>query len=146
MVRLFTLAEAERLLPEIERLIRAALDAKKEFEQADSALRSLNQRVMLMGGVVIDRQQVLELRASRDRGAEELKRGIEAIQERGAQVKDLDIGLVDFITMYRGQQVCLCWKLGESGISFWHGLEEGFRGRKAIDREFLENHRGEPSN
>ena len=37
----------------------------------------------------------------------------------------------------------LCWKLGEAGIGHWHGLEEGFRGRKAIDRDFLDNHEGD---
>jgi hypothetical protein len=58
-------------------------------------------------------------------------------------VKDLDIGLVDFPTTFNGVEVYLCWKLGEPGIEFWHGVEEGFRGRKPIDREFLENHRGD---
>ena len=49
---------------------------------------------------------------------------------------------IDFLTLYHGREVCLCWKLGEDRIRFWHGMEEGFRGRKAIDEEFLENHAG----
>ena len=65
------------------------------------------------------------------------------IQENGVVVKDLDIGLIDFPTLFRGEEVYLCWKLGETGIRFWHGLDEGFRGRKPIDEEFLANHRGE---
>jgi hypothetical protein len=44
---------------------------------------------------------------------------------------------------YQGRDVCLCWKLGEDAIRFWHGAEEGFRGRKRIDDEFLLNHTGE---
>jgi hypothetical protein len=39
--------------------------------------------------------------------------------------------------------VCLCWKLGEDRIRFWHSTDEGFRGRKEIDQEFLQNHRGD---
>jgi hypothetical protein len=39
--------------------------------------------------------------------------------------------------------VSLCWKLGERGIGHWHSAEEGFRGRKPIDREFLDHHEGD---
>jgi hypothetical protein len=58
-------------------------------------------------------------------------------------VKDLDIGLIDFRCYYHGEEVYLCWKLGEPGIAWWHGLEEGYRGRRPIDEEFLKHHRGE---
>jgi hypothetical protein len=60
-------------------------------------------------------------------------------------VKDLDTGLVDFPTMYRGVEVCLCWKLGEGAIGYWHGVDEGFRGRKPIDQDFRDQHRGDPA-
>ena len=63
------------------------------------------------------------------------------MERSGAQIKDLDIGLIDFLTMYRGREVLLCWKLGEEGIGYWHGTEEGFRGRKPIDDEFREHRR-----
>ena len=58
-------------------------------------------------------------------------------------VKDLDVGLVDFPTFYRGEEVYLCWRMDESDIDHWHGVHEGFAGRKEIDRHFVENHRGE---
>jgi len=67
------------------------------------------------------------------------------VQEIGCLIKDIDVGLVDFPTSLRGVEVYLCWKLGESGISFWHGVDEGFRGRKPIDKDFLDNHQGDPS-
>jgi hypothetical protein len=63
----------------------------------------------------------------------------------GVLVKDLDTGLVDFPTLFRGVEVYLCWKLGENGIEFWHGVEEGFRGRKSIDQDFLDHHEGDRS-
>jgi hypothetical protein len=65
------------------------------------------------------------------------------IEQLGALVKDLDIGLLDFMARYEGRDVCLCWKLGEDAIRYWHGAEEGFRGRKEIDDEFREKHTGE---
>jgi hypothetical protein len=54
------------------------------------------------------------------------------------------MGLIDFPTSYRGDIVCLCWKLGESRIEFWHSEEEGFAGRKPIDQEFREGHSADP--
>ena len=55
------------------------------------------------------------------------------IQETGCVVKDLDEGLVDFPSLIEGEEVYLCWKLGEEHIDFWHGVDEGFAGRKPLD-------------
>jgi hypothetical protein len=143
MPKRFTHAEAQRLLPEVGRLLRDALDAKSEYQEAEKAIQGMSERVMMMGGVAIDREKALTLRSRRDAAAAMLKSAIEAVQDTGCLVKDLDIGLVDFPTMFKGIEVYLCWKLGEPGIEFWHGVDEGFRGRKRIDRDFLENHRGD---
>ncbi len=71
---------------------------------------------------------------------------IERFQDAGCLVKDLEKGLVDFPTLFRGEEVYLCWKLGEESIQFWHGTHEGFAGRKPIDQAFLENHEGDAAN
>jgi hypothetical protein len=146
MTRYFTLQQAERLLPDVERAIREAIGLKTKYQQAETELRSEMQRVTMLGGVDLNRGAFAELRARRAASAERLKETIEEIHEIGCLVKDLDIGLIDFPTLFRGEEVYLCWKLGETGIAFWHGVEEGFRGRKAIDSEFLENHQGELPN
>lgn len=146
MPKRFTLSEAERLLPEIESEIRSAIDLKARYQQAEAEHQAFNQRLMLTGGMVVDRDAILAKRAAKDKTAQELKSSIEAIHGFGCVVKDLDIGLIDFPTTYHGREVYLCWKLGESGISFWHGIDEGFRGRKPVDQEFLENHRGDSPN
>ncbi|MGH9659525.1 MAG: DUF2203 domain-containing protein [Bryobacteraceae bacterium] len=140
MSRRFTLSDAERVLPRVEQAIREAIALKADYEEVEQALGSIAQRVMMLGGVVVDREAVLEQRASRDRLGERLKAAIEGVHELGCLVKDLNTGLVDFPTLYRGREVYLCWKLGERGISFWHGVDEGFAGRKPIDGEFLETH------
>jgi hypothetical protein len=143
MARRFTHAEAQRLLPEVGRLLREALDAKAEFQEAEKSIQELSERVMLMGGVTIDRDRALTARSRRDAANAMLKGAVEAVQEKGCVVKDLDIGLVDFPTLFKGVEVYLCWKLGEPKIEFWHGVDEGFRGRKPIDKDFLQNHRGD---
>ena len=57
---------------------------------------------------------------------------IETIEELGAQVKDLELGLVDFPAEREGETVLLCWRVGEDEIAYWHGLEEGFAGRRPL--------------
>ena len=146
MARRFTLEEAESLLPAIEKSLREAISSKTELEEVETALRSINQRVIMLGGVLVDRSAIYQNRLRRDQSAERLKAAIEKIQETGCLIKDLDVGLVDFPTLFRGEEVYLCWKLGECGISFWHGTQEGFAGRKPIDPEFLEQHRGGAAN
>jgi hypothetical protein len=143
MPRYFTLAEAERMLPEVERLLRDALFQKTEYQAAEEEFNRTTQRIRMAGGSRVSPGPFLALRARRDTSAAALKDSFERLEEMGVLIKDLDIGLIDFLTRYHGREVCLCWKLGEDRIRFWHGMEEGFRGRKEIDQEFLDNHRGD---
>jgi len=145
MPRYFTLAQAQSALPDVERALRDALFHKAEYQTAEAELNRITERVRISGGARVSPSAILALRARRDTSAVALKDAFEKIEAAGAAIKDLDIGLIDFMTLYRGKPVCLCWKLGEERIAYWHGSEEGFRGRKAIDDEFLENHRGDPS-
>jgi hypothetical protein len=140
--RYFTLAECEGLLPQVEIALRDALFHKSEYQKADRELSGNLQRIRSSGGAHIDRGAYLALRARRDASVAALKDALDRVEAIGALVKDLDIGLIDFLCLYRGQEVCLCWKLGEDRIGFWHGVDEGFRGRKAIDEDFLREHRG----
>ena len=146
MSKRFTLAEAESLLPVIEKALREALSVKAEYDRAESSLQATVQKIMFAGGMTIDSYSVGQERSKRDSSAERLKAALETIQERGCLVKDLDVGLVDFPTLFRGEEVYLCWKLGEVAIRFWHGTEEGFAGRKPIAQDFLDNHEGDPLN
>src|SRR6185437_5925796 len=136
MPKRFTLAEAQGLIPLVTRYVREAIQIKGEYEEAEAAIRNMTERVMLMGGVVVDRKRALEARTRRATAAARLRNSTEQIQGLGCVVKDLDIGLVDFPTLFRGKEVYLCWKLGERGSECWHGVDEGFRGRKYIDRDF----------
>jgi hypothetical protein len=144
--RFFTFQQAVELLPQVESAMREALTLKSEYQEAEEAWQGFQRRVMIQGGVLVDRAQMLEQKNRRESSVVHLKETLEKIQQFGCLVKDLDIGLIDFPTLLRGEEVYLCWKLGEPGISFWHGVHEGFRGRKPIDQEFLEHHQGERPN
>jgi hypothetical protein len=146
MPRFFTLAQAELLLPDVERVLREMIALKQEYQESELKIRKATQRIVSLGGSLVDRRQFAADRSRRDSAEAALKDAISRVHEFGCQVKDLDMGLIDFPTRYRGREVLLCWKLGESGIRFWHGLEEGFRGRKPVDDDFLANHRGDDVN
>lgn len=142
MSRLFTLIEAESLLPEIEPALREAMETKPRFHAAETELQAYVHRINMIGGSLVNMQRVSELQSRRQAAANELKTSLQKIQQLGVEVKDLDSGLVDFPTHYRGRLVYLCWKLGEEHIGFWHSVEAGFAGREPIDEEFRANHEG----
>jgi hypothetical protein len=144
--RYFTLRQAEQLLPQVESAIRDAIALKSEYQKTESEIQEFQRRVSMQGGVRVDRAGFLDRQRRRDSTALQLNAAIETIQDYGCLVKDLDIGLLDFPTLLNGQEVYLCWKLGENGIHFWHRVEEGFRGRKPVDQDFLEQHQGDLPN
>ena len=58
---------------------------------------------------------------------------VDKLEELGVVLKDLDLGLLDFPSQRAGEEVLLCWQVGEDAVTTWHGLEEGYAGRKPID-------------
>jgi hypothetical protein len=141
--KFFTLPEAEGRLAEVERLVRSLKTLKQSYEEAEAGLTEISRRIAMTGGMIPPRGQVKILRHQKDANTRGLKTASEKIQAIGCQLKDLETGLVDFPTLYWDREVYLCWKLGESGIGYWRHLEDGVRGRRKIDGEFLKNHRGE---
>ena len=143
MPRFFNLLEAESLLPEVERLLRNLIQAKLDLEASEADLNQMAQRITLLGGSVVAREKVIQIRTRKESATRTLKSIFARIQEIGCQLKDVETGLIDFPTLYRGQEVYLCWKLGEPSITSWHHVADGFAGRRPIDSEFLQNHRGD---
>jgi hypothetical protein len=142
MSHFFTLEEARQCLPDVERVMRSAVQAKNYYDQSEEAFQRLLHHIMMSGGVTVDRVAVETIKSTRHSNGERMKSAVEEIQGMGCLIKDLDTGLVDFPTLFRGEEVYLCWRLGETDISFWHGVHEGFDGRREIDQFFLDNHQG----
>jgi hypothetical protein len=136
----FTLREAQGLVPKISEMLREAMASRAEAAEAERVVRASTERILLMGGVIVDTGAAREAKSRLESAAVRLRDSMERIQELGCVVKDLEIGLIDFPTVYRGEEVFLCWKLGEPEIQFWHGVDEGFAGRKPIDQDFRERH------
>jgi hypothetical protein len=65
--------------------------------------------------------------------ARELQDVVDELTSIGIQLKDADTGLLDFPAVREGEDVLLCWSVGEPAVEWWHGLEDGFAGRQRID-------------
>jgi hypothetical protein len=131
--RTFTLDEAQTLLPVLESLLRTAIDSKKLMEEVDGEMQALSQRIFINGGTHVDVVATARRKAQRAKAEQRAKDALAEIDSIGVQVKDLDIGLLDFPCEVEGEVILLCWKMGESSITHWHGMTEGFAGRKPID-------------
>jgi hypothetical protein len=131
--RTFTLDEAQMLLPILESLLKQAINGKRLIEDVDNEFQETAHRVFLNGGTRLNVVHLARRKAEREKSIRRVKDALAEIDATGVQVKDLDIGLLDFPCKVDGDILLLCWKLGESAITHWHGTNEGFAARKAID-------------
>ena len=137
MPRTFTLSEAETLLPVLESLLRSAMQAKALIEEVDAEFEALKSRIFLNGGTYVNIVAVKTRKDEREKAIQRAKDAVAEIDAAGVQVKDLDIGLLDFACVVGDEIILLCWKLGEQGIAHWHNTTEGFGGRKPIDERII---------
>ena len=131
--RTFTLQEAQTLLPVLESLLKSAMQGKSILEAVDQEFQQVASRVFLHGGSFLNIVYLKKRKAEREKAVQLVKDAVAEIDATGVQVKDLDIGLLDFPCVVEEQVILLCWKLGEKSITHWHSTEEGFAGRKPID-------------
>ncbi|MGD1211603.1 MAG: DUF2203 domain-containing protein [Candidatus Acidiferrales bacterium] len=131
--KLFSLPEAERLRAQIEPILIEAIEARRKFGELDEQLTAVAERIQRSGGLLVPFEKVGRLRLERNRLEESIREALERIHSTGCIVKDLEVGLLDFPARMNGEEVYLCWRLGEDRIRFYHRQDEGFAGRKPID-------------
>src|SRR5436853_532379 len=115
-MKTFTLEEAQTLLPVLRSLLQRSMDGKQTVELVEKELQDLSHRILLSGGLFVDVPRVARRRAERDKALQDTKDAMGEIEAIGVQIKDLDIGLLDFPCVVDDQIVLLCWKLGEEKI------------------------------
>ncbi|MFQ5724186.1 MAG: DUF2203 domain-containing protein [Terriglobia bacterium] len=130
--KLFDHQEAERLLPLLESLISTVVEEKKLVEGIDEEFARVQNRILLYGGLVPPYGYLVQKKLHRDTSASALREALTRMEQTGCIVKDLDRGLIDFLSIVNDEQVYLCWKRGEPSIRYWHRLDEGFAGRKPL--------------
>jgi hypothetical protein len=128
----YTVEEANRQLPLVDQILHTLQDLKQQFEQQYLDLRRKKQ--MKSGaehGTTDDPYFMIEARLEFIQI--EAKAQLEALHNQGIELKDIDIGLVDFPAIIDGVEVLLCWRQGEEHISYYHSREDGFSGRKPLE-------------
>jgi hypothetical protein len=130
--RYFSVADVEALIPELTRVMKQVMSANVEANEARERLQAEQRRIDLAGGGFLDRKAWRADKDRIERLTAEMQRGLGAIAELGGVPKDLSLGLVDFLHLRNGREVNLCWKYGEREIRHWHGLDEGYAGRKPL--------------
>ena len=129
--RHFTLEEANTLLEQVRPIAELLVAHRRAFTVAAARRARLSARISGNGGD-FDPQEPRDLDEQLEREAQAVVSAVEKLEALGVLVKDLDRGLVDFPALRDGEEVLLCWQLGEEEIAYWHGVEEGFAGRKPL--------------
>lgn len=131
--KLFSLREAERVRVQLEPILIEAIESRRKLGDLDEKLGRLAERIQRSGGLMVSYEDAAKLRIERNSVEENVREALERIHSTGCIVKDLEVGLLDFPARIEGEDVYLCWKLGEDRIRFYHRQDEGFAGRKPID-------------
>lgn len=129
--RYFTVVEANAALEELRPLAEEMVARRSELVDAQARRAALGAQVGTNGGDLTP-SDFAEADEELEQAATELARAVEQIQAAGVLVKDLDQGLLDFPSLRQGEEILLCWRVGEDEIRYWHGVDEGFAGRKPI--------------
>ena len=126
--RMFTLSEANRLIPQLNTWLTSIHQAKALLVRTKEEIRKASARAEYGGGSTVGHLYISSL--------QQVSTNLHAIQELGVLVKDVDLGLCDFPHLRDGRVVYLCWKLGEDTVRWWHETTTGYK-----DRCPLEEHR-----
>jgi hypothetical protein len=127
----FTPEEANAALAGVRPLVERMVAHRQAHAAALERQEQLEGHIRGNGGD-IPPATLADVAAEVEREARELARLVDEIAEHGAEVKDLDEGLIDFPALRQGETVLLCWKLGEDEIRYWHRVEDGFAGRRPL--------------
>lgn len=128
VVTYFTPQKANEILPQVKRLMNDVITKKTDADALKDELDEAAKKG-IQTREYNDRRLKLEI------VNEELEDSIRKLKALGCQLKDIDQGLVDFPAMRTGQQVNLCWKIGELAVEYWHGIYEGFVCRKLVQAD-----------
>jgi hypothetical protein len=128
---LFTLEQAEALLPQVRDEVLAMQALKAEIDELRVDLSDVVQK-SAGNGHVRDEEAIGEKRRRAETRVAELNERLERLNGWGVELKGIDEGLIDFPSEREGRTVYLCWRLGEERIEWWHELDTGFAGRQPL--------------
>lgn len=132
--KVFSVEEANELIPYLERSLAELTSLGREitgFRREIEVLAAIESAGAAPSSP--DVRALREMEQAYTARLERFRQALTEVSQRGCVIRDLELGLVDFYTMSRGQVVCLCWRRGESRIEHWHPIDEGFSGRRPLE-------------
>jgi hypothetical protein len=129
--KLFTREEANRMLPLVRSIVRDIRESYRNYSGKRNELARVRRRRMFEPSPGDD-EQIAHLEREMNDLSRDLKGLMREISELDVLIKDPVDGIVDFRAAIDGDEVFLCWKDGEESVEHWHGIDEGFAGRKAL--------------
>jgi hypothetical protein len=130
-MKYFTRKQAEKAIPMLEKMLTTAEEIRAKAQSKTELIRVAERGSTIdVPAMVIEKAQIEFL-------AQCFQEVLQGIEKMGAVLKGLDPGLVDFPCRWEGQEIYLCWRQGEKRIESYHGLEEGFAGRKPLPRNLI---------
>ncbi|MGZ4338578.1 MAG: DUF2203 family protein [Gaiellaceae bacterium] len=130
--RLFTPGEANSALAQVRPVAERLVAVRARMHELVDAQRTLVTAIGGNGGGYAA-SDLNAAQAELEQLAERAAACVGELGDLGVVVKDLDLGLLDFPALRHGEEVELCWQVGEGDVGHWHPLDAGFRGRKPID-------------
>ena len=131
MTKHFTVEEANALLATVRPVVERMVEKRRELVMQLERQHELTGITKANGGGFNPRLPA-QIDVALEQAAAEVSACVEELTSLGVQVKDLDSGLVDFPAFRDGEEVLLCWQLGEDDIGWWHTLDGGFAGRRPL--------------
>lgn len=130
--KLFTTEEVENLIPRLEQIMSGVMEQKRSAMELGQQLSEMQEQIKAGNSEAIEAADVFNKQTELEFFVRIINESLQSIEDLGGQPKDLDIGLVDFPAIIDDEEVLLCWKYGEKHIEFYHGITEGYAGRKPI--------------
>lgn len=119
------------MLPYVAPLVFQLRTLKQEHDAAQQKVGEITARLRTNGHGLADDLQ--KAQAELQKTGEQINSLVERVNEMGCELKDVDMGLLDFRTLMDGREVYLCWKLGEEHVAYWHEMDTGFAGRQPLE-------------
>ena len=130
--RHFTLEEALALLPQLTELLEALRTRRRELQALERRLTERYEHRARGNGQVRGGEELARVQAELEAGITQLNEQVAAVHALGVELKDVEQGLIDFPSLRDGEEIYLCWRLGEPTIAWWHALDTGFAGRQPL--------------
>jgi hypothetical protein len=142
MARFYDLDDANARLPELREILGALRDQRGELIRLRDQVLERQEAVEAGGGRAAETSgesgdaasdDELRLIRLRMQGViDQMQAGVARIDALGIALRDIESGLIDFPALVSGRQICLCWRLGEGDVEWWHEMTTGFSGRQPL--------------